>query len=124
MNRRHIRPGQVLLAQMDVVGAERQRLLPVVVDDQLAAVPGAHLHARADLAAHPLGRRILEAQLDRLHAERHQALEPGEIGHDRVEDIEAAGLARHHGRSRSKNGVPATGVDGAAMSRTSIRPAS
>src|SRR6185295_20002032 len=92
--------------------------------DQLAVVAGAHLQACGDLATHPLGRRILEAQLDRLYAERHQALEPGEIGHDRIEDVEAVGPARHHGRSRSKNGVPATGVDGAAMSRTSIRPAS
>ena len=124
MDQGHVGTGQILLAEMDIVRAQLQRLAPVVVDDQLATGARADLEALGDLAANALGRRVLEAELDGAHAERHQPPEPGDIGHDRIEDVEAVRPRRHQGRSRSKNGVPATGVDGAAMSRTSIRPAS
>ncbi len=117
--------GQILLAQMDVVGAQLERLAPVVVDDQLAAVAPAQLEAVGDFLANALGRGILEAQLDGADAEGNQPLEPGEVRDDRIEQVEPAGSAPwRHDLSRSKNGVPATGVDGAAMSRISIRPAS
>ena len=115
---------QVLLAQMHVVGAQRQGLAPVVVDDQLAAVarrssPGCRRsRGGCARAGHPSG------AAGWCDAERHEALQPGEVGHDRIEQVEAVGRHGRHDRSRSKNGVPATGVEGAAMSRISIRPAS
>ena len=114
---------------MDVVGAKRNGLLPVVVDDELAAMAGAHIEAGTDFATDARRRGVLEAELDGLDAEGHEPLEPGEVRDDRVEDVDAVGADRHHFRShhfrlKSKNGVPATGVDGAAMSRTSISPAS
>ena len=49
------------------------------------------------------------------------------FGHNRIEDVEPLELDQpaHHCRSpRSKKGVPATGVDGTAMSRAGISPAS
>ena len=56
------------------------------------------LHYLQTLAADLIGRRFLEAQLDRADAERQQALQPAEIGNDRVEDIEQGGSGGH-GRS-------------------------
>jgi hypothetical protein len=55
--------GQVLLAKVEVIGTEFDRLAPVVVDDQLAAMLRAYLQAFGDLVADALGRRIFEAQL-------------------------------------------------------------
>ena len=65
-----------------------------------------------------------DAKLDGLHPEGHETLKPGEVGHDGIEDVEARAGARHCDLSRSKKGVPTTGVEGAAISRICIRPAS
>ena len=123
-DRTHIGGCQVLLAEMHVIGAQLDGLAPVVVHDQLAAVARANLQAVADLPPNDIGGGVFEAELDGLYAERDEALQPRDVRHDWVEDVEPAAKARHFGLSRSKNGVPATGVEGAAISRICIRPAS
>src|SRR5689334_6803505 len=88
LDRRHVRIGEILLTKVDVVCAERQRLPPVVVDDELATVAGADLKALADLAADPVGQGVLEAELDRLDPQGNNALEPSDVGNDGVENVE------------------------------------
>ena len=115
---------QVLLTKVDVVGAGGDGFAPVVVDDQLAAVADADVQRLENLAADLGFARVLEPELNRPHAQRHQPPHPADVRHDRIEDIEAR---RHGAYSRvpgSKKGVPATGVEGRAISRISMRPAS
>ena len=45
---------------MNVIGAERYRLAPVVVDDQLAAVAPANIETASNLAPDLGGGRVLE----------------------------------------------------------------
>ncbi len=127
MQRGQVGGGEVLLAQVHEVGAGVERLAPVVVDDELAAVAPAGVHRHCDLAGDHLGRRVLDPELDGPDAQRQETGEPGRVRNDRVEHVEALEpdqLAHRRYSLRSKNGVPATGVEGAAMSRVSISPAS
>src|SRR5690606_30562329 len=93
----------------------------------------------ANLAADFIFRHILEPKLKGPHSQRHQPPQPVHVRDDGIEGVKpcrcrAIRLKRHHlppacrgpvaEGSRSKNGVPATGVEGAAISRISIRPAS
>ena len=82
------------------------------------------LEARCDFCAHVCWRLILDAQLHSLDAKRRKPRQPAAIGHDRIKAIEQRRPRRHALRSRSKNGVPATGVDGTAISRGGMMPAS
>src|SRR5215470_15366512 len=107
---------------MDKIGPQLEGFLPVVIDDQLTTIAGTHLQALADFATDAFRWGILEAQLNGLDPERHQAFQPIDIGNNGIEGVEGAG--GHQDLSRPKKGVPATGVDGVAVSRISISPAS
>src|SRR5215470_10347085 len=107
---------------MDKIGPQLEGFLPVVIDDQLTTIAGTHLQALADFATDAFRWGILEAQLNGLDPERHQAFQPIDIRNNGIEGVEGAG--GHQDLSRPKKGVPATGVDGVAVSRIAISPAS
>src|SRR5262245_21866290 len=107
---------------MDKICPQLEGFLPVVVDDQLTTIAGTELQALGDFATDAFGSGILEPELNGLDPERHQASQPIDIGNNGIEGVEGAG--GHQDLSRPKKGVPATGVDGVAVSRISINPAS
>src|SRR5690606_4994518 len=123
LQRLHVGGRQILLAEMNIVGAQLECFAPVVVHNELAIMPDAHLHASRNLLPNILGGSVLDAQLNGADPKRHDAIEPSEVRHNWIEGIEPPTCS--HGRPpKSKNGVPATGVDGWAISRISINPAS
>src|SRR3546814_6126219 len=79
----------------------------MVVDDELAAVPGADRLRLADLSAYLGFPPVLDAQLHEPDAERHQPGDPDGGVDDEVEGIEL----------HVNTALPMTGVDGTAMSR-------
>ena len=101
---------EVLLPEMDEVAAGVDGGLPVVVDDENRAVPGAEFPRPDDLPANLVGGSLLDPELDQLHAQRQRAPEPVRVVEDRVEPVE----------SHARKAFPMTGVDGAAMSRASM----
>ncbi len=64
LQRLHVGGGQVLLAEMNVVGAQLECFAPVVVHNELAIVAGANLHAPHNLFPNILGGSVLDAQLN------------------------------------------------------------
>ena len=107
---------------MHEVRAEADRLTPVIVDDELTAMRRRKFERLRDLGLDRGGRRILDAKLDELCALACEPRDPGGVGKYGIERIEQA--RAQETRSILKNGVPATGVEGEAMSRGSISPAS
>ena len=113
---------EIALAEMHEAGAKIDRLTPIVVDDELAAMGRRKFEGSRNLGLDRKRRHILDAKLDELRALARDAGDPGGVGKDGIERIERA--AAQETRSILKNGVPATGVEGDAMSRGSISPAS
>src|SRR6478736_5081629 len=121
--RHHFELGRIDGPKRDIIGAGRKRVVELIqavgADAELDA--GSFERLR-DLRLHCGGRRILDAQLDKSCALAREPRDPGGVGKDRIERIEQA--RAQETRSILKNGVPATGVEGEAMSRGSISPAS
>lgn len=115
---------QVLLAEMHQTCSSLDGLAPIVVDDQLAAMISAERESPFDLGANDVFARLLDPQLHELDALRQKAREPGGVGNDWVERVETEHVGGQDAWSILKNGVPATGVEGVAMSRGSMSPAS
>src|SRR5690606_33170563 len=116
-NRGNIRAFEIALPEMDEAAVLVDRNSPVVVDDQRRAAAGADLERRAHLVAHVLLRAILDPQLDQPRAARDEAPDPVGAVDDRIEAGERV-VPGH-----VSTAIPATGVDGAAISRGSIGPA-
>ena len=79
---------------------------------------------RLDFGSDELFVLVLDAQLYQLDASREEACKPLALWNDGVERIELDHATDQDAVSILKNGVPATGVEGEAMSRGSIIPAS
>ena len=109
---------QILLPEVDEIDALIERRLPMIVDHQLRAVAGAHGLGGGDLAGHVLG-RALETQLHQAQALRHQPGDHRRIGQDGIHARQP-----HVRPRRPRSAMPSTGVEGAAMSRGGISPAS
>ena len=107
--------GEILLAEMKMLGASDDRRAPVVVDDQ----PGRRALGDRQRVGDDLQRlaviEVLGAQLDGADAELASGARPrrGCRRRDRSDQDTAC-----------QNGVPTTGVEGEAKSRASISPAS
>src|SRR5262249_46641470 len=117
-----VRAGEVSLAEMHEFGAEIDGLAPIVIDHELAAKRFGGRERTLDLGRDRVRGRVLDAKLNEPCALVGDAGNPGGIGQDGVERIEPA--RAQETRSILKNGVPATGVDGEAMSRGGVSPAS
>ena len=76
----------------------------------------AHRFRPADVRPDIVFVPVLDAKLHEPHPERHQPLDPVGVSDDQVKGIERAG----HGRKA----LPMTGVEGSAISRGSMGPAS
>jgi hypothetical protein len=103
--------------------------MPVVINHELATTRCAKSNCVLDLSAKNFGSLILDAELHELDAGGHKPGKPLRVGNDGIEGIEAEHGAPKRSRRQEawsilKNGVPATGVEGEAMSRGSINPAS
>src|SRR6478672_10824007 len=114
--------GEVSLAEMYEVGTEVDRLTPIVVDHELATLRRSHSKGSCDLSLERSRLRLLDAKLNELCALARDAGNPGGVGKYGIKRIEPA--RAQETRSILKKGVPATGVDGDAMSRGLISPAS
>ena len=121
-DRGNVGTDEVALAEMHEAGAKIDRFTPIVVDDELAAMGRRKFEGSRNLGLDRKRRHILDAKLDELRALARDTGDPGGVGKDGIERIERA--AAQETRSILKNGVPATGVEGDAMSRGSISPAS
>src|SRR5262245_6040744 len=114
---------------MNETRAGIDRLAPIVVDHELAAMCCAKSNCVLDLSAKNFGSFILDAELHELDAGGHKPGKPLGVGNDGIEGIETEHVAPEPSRGQEawsilKHGVPATGVEGEAMSRASINPAS
>ena len=112
-DRAHISVVEVLLPQMDEIGALIDGDLPVIIHDQLALVLLAERDGVDDLGADLRLRQVLDAKLNQPKALGQQAMQPRAAVEDRIEPVEL----------HSRNAFPMTGVEGLAMSRGSIRSA-
>ena len=104
------------------VGAEADCVSPIVVDDKHETVRRGEFERARDLGSRRFRRHILDAKLDEFGALARDARDPGGVGKNRVKRIEQ--MRAQDTRSILKNGVPATGVEGEAMSRGGVSPAS
>ena len=86
--RRHRTAGVEVVDEALPVETEGDRLAPIVIDDQVAAVPPANRKATRDLPAHLVLRSVFKPKLDGPHAQRDDALHPGKVGKDRIENVE------------------------------------
>src|SRR3546814_7555795 len=105
-DRRQVGRRQVFLSEMDEVAAFFDGGPPMVVDDELAAVPGADRLRLADLSAYLGFPPVLDAQLHEPDAERHQPGDPDGGVDDEVEGIELhvnTALDRKSTRLNSRN---------------------
>ena len=80
---------EVLLAEMHEVRAEVDRLAPIVVDDELAAMHRAESDCSLDLTLHDAMGFVFDAELNQLDTAREQPGKPVGVGDDGVEGIEA-----------------------------------
>src|ERR1700733_7702400 len=109
-----VRAVELPLPQGDEIAAGLERCLPVIIDDQLRARRETAGARRNDLGTHHRGRLLLDAQLHQPYSERREPRDPGGAVDDRID-------AR---QLHPRNAVPMSGVEGAAISRGSIGPAS
>ena len=116
-------PVQILLPQMDEIGALIQHRLPVVVDHKLRAVPGTDRQRRRDLRGN-VARITLEAQLHQSHPHGDQLGDHRGIGKHRVKARQDYASSPNPNPPNPRSAMPNTGVEGSAMSRGGISPAS
>jgi hypothetical protein len=76
---------KVVLAEMYEVDAGIERNFPAVIENKLAVIFAANVEGASRLRRDFARRMVLDPELHELHAERHDALEPTDVGHDRVE---------------------------------------
>src|SRR5690606_5450178 len=107
------RLGEILLAEMEPIGALVDREAPVVVHDERRAMPPRQPDGLADTGAQLRLGTVPAAQLHESHAEPPPAGEPLRAVEDRVE-------AGQYGRAHERKALPISGVEGAAMSRGSM----
>ncbi len=91
-DRREVGRVQVLLAEMDVVAAQVDGVLPVIVDDELGAGRVAQLFGRGDFLVDNGGALVLHAQLHQPDTMRQQPRDPGGRVDDEVEGVKHAWL--------------------------------
>src|SRR5664279_3808634 len=101
-----IRGVEIGLAKMDEIAARLDCVLPIIIDDELRAVPRAERFCLFYLSAEYCTRLILDPQLHKPYAARQEPRDPSRAVNDQIERIKHAHDRRRRARSPASRGPP------------------
>src|SRR5262249_13439027 len=101
---------EIALAEMDEPRAAVDGVLPIIVHDKLATIAFASFKRAPDRRRDLRGGCLLHTQLNELHANRGEALNPREVRDDGIEFRKHGSRTGRQARQAGSTGLPCRGA--------------